>query len=62
MKEKWTSRKFLLLTALFVTAQILKWQGKVGDTAWLIASAIGVFGFAVINAWLLVNGVYKKKV
>jgi hypothetical protein len=40
------------MTALFVMAQIYKGLGKIGDTAWLIASAIGTFGFIVVRAWL----------
>jgi hypothetical protein len=60
MRKKWFSRKFLLLTFLFLEAGIFKYQGKIGDTIWLVASAVGVFGFAVIDAWLMSNGTYKK--
>jgi hypothetical protein len=40
------------MTALFVEAGIFKWQGKIGDYAWLIASLVGVFGFVVARVWL----------
>ncbi len=48
---KFFERKFILLTALFIMAQVCKWNGKIGDTAWLVASCIGVFGFVVIRLW-----------
>jgi hypothetical protein len=48
---KFFSRKFLLMTALFVLAQIMKWQGKIGDWAWLAASVLGVFGFAALRLY-----------
>lgn len=60
MKKKWTSRKFLLMTLLFIEAGLFKWQGKIGDTAWIIASAIGTFGLVVVLAWLQYKGVYNK--
>lgn len=59
--RKWFSRKFLLLTALFVMAQILKFKGYIGDTAWLMGSAIGVFGFAALNAWMQYRKIYGKE-
>jgi hypothetical protein len=58
--KKWASRKFLLMTALFIEAGIFKYQGKIGDTAWLIASAVGVFGLVVVLAWLQEKGVYNR--
>jgi hypothetical protein len=59
--RKWTSRKFLLLTALFISAQILKYRGTIGDTAWLIGSTVGVFGFAALNAWMQYRNIYGKE-
>lgn len=53
---KFFERKFMLLTALFVMAQIYKCLGKIGDTAWLAASCIGVFGFVVIRLWFKQKG------
>jgi len=50
--NKLKSRKFLLMTALFIEAGFFKLFGIVSDTAWLIASAIGTFGFIVVQAWL----------
>ncbi|MDD5010186.1 MAG: hypothetical protein PHC68_17515 [Syntrophorhabdaceae bacterium] len=48
---KFFQRKFLLMTAIFIMAQIMKWQGKIGDIPWIVASALGVFGFAVIRLY-----------
>ena len=50
--KKFLSRKFILMSLLFLEAGILKFQGKIGDYAWLIASLVGVFGFVVVRAWL----------
>jgi hypothetical protein len=58
--KKWTSRKFILMTALFIMAQIFKWNGKIGDTAWIIASGIGTFGLIVVLAFLQYKKVYDK--
>ncbi len=49
--KKYISRKFLLLTALFVMAQYLKYCGTIADWAWLGASAIGTFGWAALELW-----------
>ena len=48
---KFFQRKFILMTALFVMAQIFKWQGKIGGWEWFAASAVGVFGFAVLRLY-----------
>lgn len=49
--KKYVSRKFLLLTAFFVVAQIMKWQGKIGDWAWIGASIVGTFGWAALELY-----------
>lgn len=49
---KFFQRKFILLTAFFVLAQVLKFKGIIGDIPWLLASCIGVFGFVVVRLWL----------
>jgi len=59
--RKWFSRKFILLTLLFIEAFILKFNGKIGDTSWLIASIVGVFGFVAVVAFLQYKGVYDKQ-
>jgi uncharacterized membrane protein len=61
MLKKWISRKFLLLTALFVLAQVLKFKGIIGDTAWLVGSTVGVFGFAALNAWMQYRKIYGNE-
>ena len=48
---KFFERKFILMTALFVMAQIMKWQGKIGDWVWIAASIFGVFGFAALRLY-----------
>jgi hypothetical protein len=48
---KFTSRKFLLLTAFFIMAQHLKHDNKISDTAWLAASIIGTFGWAALELY-----------
>lgn len=40
------------MSLLFIEAGILKYQGKIGDYAWLIASLVGVFGYVVVRAWM----------
>lgn len=48
---KFFQRKFILMTALFFVAQIMKWMGKIGDIPWLAASILGVFGFAALRLY-----------
>lgn len=50
--NKWYSRKFLLMTALFISSQILMWFEKIPSLYWLLGSTIGTFGFIVVRAWL----------
>ena len=49
--KKWNSRKLFLMTLLFIMAQILKWQNKIGDWPWLAASIIGTFGYAALELY-----------
>ena len=49
--NKYFSRKFLLLTALFLIAQFYKGFGIIADWAWLAASAIGTFGYAALKLY-----------
>jgi len=59
--KKYLSRKFILMTLLFLEAAILKYQGKIGDYAWLVASLVGVFGYVVVRAWLQTKYADKGK-
>jgi len=56
-KNKYFSRKFILLTFLFFSAQALKWADKISDWAWLVASFVGTFGWAALELYFR----YKNK-
>ena len=48
-KSKYSSRKFILLTALFIMAQIFMWQKKIESVWWFTASVVGTFGWAALE-------------
>jgi len=50
--SKLKSRKFLLMTALFIMSQIWIATSKITPFYWFLGSATGTFGFIVIRAWL----------
>ena len=60
MNKKYLSRKFILMTAFFIMAQIFMWQTKISPFYWFLASATGVFGLVVVLAWLKVKGADDK--
>jgi uncharacterized membrane protein len=59
--KKYLSRKFLLSLALFVVTQVLKFQGKIGDTVWLLSSIGGIIGYAAILAYLAKKDIRNKE-
>jgi len=50
-KNKYLSRKFILLTALFIMAQIFMWQQKIEAVWWFTASCVGTFGWAALELY-----------
>jgi hypothetical protein len=53
---KFLSRKFLLLTAMFIVTQILKFMGKIGDWPWIAATIVSIFGFAALQLYFKSKG------
>lgn len=48
---KFISRKFILMTLLFVAAQVFKWNGKIDDLWWFAASVVGTFGYSALQLY-----------